>query len=194
MLILPAWKGGGVHTMSTDSRIAGPRRRCRREAGLSLVEVMVASAILVVAALGALRCQYYAAGHGDVARAEMAAARLAQVFLVDWKSTGGSTDYNPMDLNLGLSGPIAVPQDFASPSGLGVALNNAVYAITLNDTPLQMMLKYADVDQDGQVATTLRQLAVVVRFTGSSGDTNARLVGMPSITLVTYVRVDASNG
>ena len=178
--------------MSTHSRTA--RCRCRCEAGLSLVETAVAAAILVVAALGSLCCQYYAAGHGDVAHAENAAACLAQVFLVDWKSTGGATSYDPMGLSLGLSGPLAVPQDFTCPGGLGTVLNNAVYAITLNGTPIQMMLKYTDVAQDAQVTATLRQLAVIVRFTGSGNNTDARLVGMPPITLVTYVRVDSSNG
>jgi hypothetical protein len=178
--------------MPTTSRTRRRRRRC--ETGLSLVEVAVASAILVVAALGCLRCQYYAAGHGDVAGAETAAARLAQVFLVDWKSTGGATDYDPMDLNLGLSGPIAVPQDFVCPSGLGAILNNAVYAITLNGTPIQMMLKYTDVTQDTQATATLRQLAVVTRFTSSGNNADARLIGLPPITLATYVRVDGSSG
>lgn len=177
--------------MSKDLGTAGRRRR---EAGLSLVEVAAASVILVVMALGALRCQYYATGHADVARAETTAARLAQVLLVDWKSTGGSADYNPMDLNMGLSGPIAVPADFAGPGGLGAVLNNAVYAITLNDTSMQMMLKYADVNQDSQAMATLRQLAVIVRFVGGDSRTDDRLTGLPPVTLVTYVRVDASNG
>ena len=164
-----------------------------------LVEVMVAAVILVVAALGALRCQYYAAWHGRIARAQIAAGQIAQLLLEDWKSTGGSTDYDPSGLGLGFSESSASPSGFTTAAQLGDVLNGAVYAITLNDTPLLMVLKYLDVSQDSLAKATLRQLAVVVRFSGSgsggdAGSPDSRFADMPPVTLVTYVRLDASNG
>ena len=170
---------------------------CRRDpaSGLTLVEVMVATVILVVAALGALRCQYYAAGHGRIARAQIAAARTAQLLIEDWKSTGGSTEYDPSNLQLGFSEPLAIPDDFSTPDGLGTALNEAVHSFTLDGTPMLAMLKYLDVNEDGQATAVLRQLAVVVRFAEAVGEgSDDRLADMSPVTLVTYVRLDGSDG
>jgi hypothetical protein len=172
--------------------------RTRRAAGLVLVEVVIAAAILLIAALGALRCQYYAAGHSRIARAQVAGARVGQLLLEDWKSTGGSTDYDPSDLGLGFSSPLAIPDGFTTAEGLGTVLNDAVYAITLDDTPMLVMLKYLDVNEDGQASAALRQLAVVVRFAGGDlggGDgADGRFAAMPPVTLVTYVRLDGADG
>ncbi len=163
--------------------------------GLTLIEVMVAAVILVVAALGALRCQYYAAGHGRIARAQIAAARTAQLLIEDWKSTGGSTEYDPSILGLGFSEPLTIPNGFTTPEGLGTPLNDAVHSITLDGTPMLVMLKYLDVLEDGQATAALRQLAVVVRFAeGDEENPDDRLLGMSPVTLVTYVRLDGSDG
>jgi len=181
-----AFRRAGVHS-------------CRHAGGLMLTEVMVAAVILVVAALGALRCQYYAAWHGKLARAQVAVGQIAHLLLEDWKSTGGSTDYNPLDLGLGFSGPLAIPAGFIPAEPLGVALNGAAYAITVNGTPMMVALMVLDVSRDTQAKATLRQLAVVVRFSGGAaggdtGNSDSRLADMPPVTLATYVRVDASNG
>ncbi len=175
-------------------RCAEPRRD-DVASGLTLVEVMVATVILVVAALGALRCQYYAAGHGRIARAQIAAARTAQLLIEDWKSTGGSTEYDPSDLQLGFSEPLAIPDDFSTPEGLGTPLNDGVHSFTLDGTAMLAMLKYLNVNEDDQATAALRQLAVVVRFaeTGDE-DSGDRLADMSPVTLVTYVRLDESDG
>ncbi len=171
-------------------------RRTRWGLGTTLVEVAVASAILVVAALGALRYEYYAVGQGQIARAQIAATHAASLLLVDWKSTGGSAEYDPSRLGLDFSSPRAVPVDFGVPEGLGNVLNEAVYTLRQDDVPLTVMLKYRDVNQDAQAEATLRQLAVIVRYrgTGTGDDPDDRLVGLPPVTLVTYVRLDATNG
>lgn len=176
-------------------RIAGRREAHRGMAsGLTLIEVMVAAVVLVVAALGALRCQYYAAGHGRIARAQIAAARTAQLLIEDWKSTGGSLDYDPSILGLGFSEPLTIPEGFTTPSGLGTALHDAVHAITLDGTSMLVMLKYLDVTENDQAAA-LRQLGVVVRFAdGGEEGPDERLLDMSPVTLVTYVRLDGSDG
>jgi hypothetical protein len=119
--------------------------------------------------------------------------------LEDWKSTGGSTAYDPSSLGLGFSSSLSVPSGFTTPAGLGTTLNNTVYGFCWGNLPLLAALKYLDVDQDAQAKTTLRQLAVVIRFgqvdpDGSLSTPESRFAGLPPITLVTYMRLDASNG
>lgn len=160
---------------------------------------MVAAAILAVATLGALEYQYYATAMGRIASGQIAAGRIAHLLLVDWKSTGGSLEYDPATLGLGFAAGRAIPSGFTTPAGLGTALNSAVYGITLDDLPLLAMLKYQDVDQDTQADTTLRQLAVIVRFGqvdqgGGMSTPESRFAGLAPVVLATYVRLDGSDG
>lgn len=155
----------------------------------------MASVVLVVISLGALRYQYYAVAQGQLARAQIAATHTAHLLLEDWKSTGGATDYNPSRLGLGFSAPQSLPAGFTTPEGLGNTLNEAAYTLEQNGTTLTVALKYKNVSQDTGAETTLRQLAVVARFAqAGEHDANSRLTGLPPITLVTYVRLDATNG
>jgi len=171
----------------------------RRAPGFTLIEQMVAAAVLTVATLGVLQYQYHATAMGRVASGQIAAARAAHLLLEDWKSTGGSTQYDPSSIGLGISGGCAAPAGFTTPSGLGTTLNSAVYGITWGNLPLLAMLKYVDVEQDTEAKTTLRQLAVVVRFAqidpgGGMSTPESRLAGLAPTTLVTYVRLDGSDG
>jgi hypothetical protein len=109
-------------------------------------------------------------------------------------STGGSTEYDPAKLGLGFSSASAIPADFSQPEGLGSPLNQAVYAITIDELPMLVMLTRNDVAQDTGGAV-LRQLGVVVEFGTVSEDTTAgRLESIPPVILTTYVRADASGG
>ena len=173
-------------------------RSIRLVRGFTLVEQMVAGAILAIAALGALQYEYFAAGHARIAQVQTAAARVAQLLMEDWKSTGGSTEYDPSSLGLGFSSAGAAPAGFTSAGGLGGTLNNSVYSITLCNMPLLVALMYVDVDEDTVADLTLRQLAVVVRYgqTDSGGITvsDSRFAEMPPMIFVTYVRLDATDG
>ncbi len=186
--------------MKTGSSTGGHKgtRTIRFGAGFTLVEQVVAAAILTIAALGALQYEYFAAGHARIAQVQTAAARVAQLLIEDWKSTAGSVEYDPSALGLGFSNAGSAPADFTTAGGLGGTLNDAVYSITLCDMPLLVMLKYADVDQDTVAQTTLRQLAVVVRYgqAGSGGITapDPKFDDLTPIILVTYVRLDATDG
>lgn len=171
----------------------------RKYEGFTLVEQMVAAAVLAVATLGTLGYQYHAAAMGRIARGQIAAARAAHLLLVDWKSTGGSTEYDPANLGLGFSESGTVPAGFTTPAGLGTTLNGTVYGITLDNLPMLALLKYLDVDEDAQAKTTLRQLAVIIRFAqvnpgGGLSTPESRFAGLPPVTMVTYVRLDGSDG
>jgi len=166
--------------------------------GFSLVEQIVTAVILAIAALGALQYEYFAAAHARIARVQMAAARAAQLLIEDWKSTAGSDEYDPSALGLGFSHAGAAPSGFTTAAGLGATLNDAVYGITLCDMPVLAMLKYLDVAHDTVARTTLRQLAVVVRYGQSEAGgvtvPESRFADLPPIILVTYVRLDATDG
>jgi len=183
-----------------DSSIKGLRNTgsTRSARGFTLIEQVVAAVILTVAALGALQYEYFAAGQARIARVQMTTARAAQLLMEDWKSTGGSTEYDPSALGLGFTNDGSVPSGFTTPDGLGTTLNDTVYGVTLCDLPAMAVLKYLDVDQDTVAKITLRQLAVIVRFgqAGSGGITvpDPRFADMPPIVLVTYVRLDSTNG
>ncbi|MBM4028472.1 MAG: prepilin-type N-terminal cleavage/methylation domain-containing protein [Planctomycetes bacterium] len=171
----------------------------RKYEGFTLIEQMVAAAVLAVATLGTLGYQYHAATMGRIARGQIGAARAAHLLLVDWKSTGGSKEYDPAGLGLGFSERGAVPAGFTTPAGLGTTLNDMVYGITLDGLPMLAALKYQDVDKDTQTQTTLRQLAVILRFAqvnpdGSMSTPESRFVDLPPVTMVTYVRLDGSDG
>jgi prepilin-type N-terminal cleavage/methylation domain-containing protein len=166
--------------------------------GFTLIEQAVAAAVLAIAALGALQYEYFAAGHVRIASVQTAAARAAQLLIEDWKSTGGSDEYDPTSLGLGFTNAGEVPADFTIATGLGTAMNGSVYSITLGDMPILMMLAQADVDEDPVANIILRQIAVIVRYgrSGSGGITvpDSRFAGLPAMTFVTYVRLDATDG
>jgi len=165
-----------------------------------LLELMIALAVIGVAALGGLSYQYHATKHAKVAQAQITATRMVQMLLEDWKSTGGSTDYDPESLGMGISAtyPVSLgPGGFAE---LGSTLNGEAYHVEVAGLPMVMVLKYKDVDYDAEADVTLRQLAIVVGFgtvsaeTATLTDSRGWVSGVPPVTLTTYVRVDASGG
>lgn len=166
-------------------------KRPKFATAVTLVEVMVAMAILTIAALGALSYQYHAAGHARIARAQSAATHVAQLLLEDWKGTGGSEKYDPGILALGFSSPQPIPAKWPSVKALALAkpLNSAVYAISIDDLPMLVTLRWRDVAYDSTAGVKLRQLGVAVRF----GVIN-QLENIPPVVLTTYVRLDASGG
>ena len=165
------------------------------EAAFTLIEVMVATAVLVITITGALSYQYHAARDAQIARAHIAATRTAQLLLEDWMSTGGSKEYDPSTLGLGFSSAVSVPSHFSldQGGGLGTPLHDAVYSITVDDVPMLVMLTWKDVAQDAQAQVILRQLGVIVEFSEET-QTTQRLENIERVTLTTYVRVSASSG
>lgn len=166
-----------------------------------LIEVMVAMFVLAIAALGALNYQYYAAGQARIARSQITAMRTAQLVLEDWKSTGGSGDYDVSMLGLGFSSGLKIPSQWSEGKGVGLGspLNNSVYSITVDNLPMVVMLKWQDVAEDTTAEVKLRQLSVIVSFgevddNGNLTFPESYLENITDVTLTTYVRIDASGG
>ncbi|MBL7185092.1 MAG: hypothetical protein ISS70_02115 [Phycisphaerae bacterium] len=170
-------------------------KRRKFAAAFTLIEVMIATILLVLTATGALGYQYHAARDAQIARAHIAATRTAQLLLEDWMSTGGSREYDPSTLGLGFSSAIRIPSHFSrgQGGGLGNPLRDAVHSITVDDIPMLVMLTSRDIAQDAQAQVILRQLGVVVEFSEETQITE-RLENIESVTLTTYVRVSASSG
>jgi len=170
--------------------------------GFTLVESLITTVALVIITLGALSYQYHAARHSRIAKAQITAARTAQLLLEDWKSTGGSLNYDPSILKLGFTGPLQIPSLWSEGQGVGVGspLNNGVYTITVDGLPMTAILNWRDVDTDVEAEVTLRELTVTVGFGEPGqeglvgGSLTSVLVNLPPIVMATYVRVDATSG
>jgi len=170
---------------------------------VTLIEVMMALAVLVIASLGALGYQYYAVKQAQIARAQTAGTRIGQLLLEDWKSTGGSEEYDATDLGLGFSSELPLA------AGVGYPLPDGVYSITVDNVPMVLVLSCEDVDYDSVAEVTLRQLSVSVVWV-QEPDADPQLGAVISqqvtdkvnyhrgmrelVTLTTYVRLDASGG
>jgi len=159
----------------------------KHTAGNTLIEIMVAVVIVAIAALGGLSYQYFAAGHARIARCQMTATRIAQLLMEDWKSTGGSDEYDPTTLQLGFS-TLFIPSYFSEGIGVGdgVPLRNQAYRITVDDEPMVVVLRWEDVAHDDVAQVTIRQLSVFLQWSEKSE--------IAPIVLSTYVRLDASGG
>ena len=157
-------------------------------AAVTLVEVMVAMSVLSIATLGALSYQYLAAKHARLARAQITGTRTAQLLLEDWKSTGGSGEYDPATLGLGFSTKLQVPSFWSEGEGVGIGtpLRTDVYYIIVDNVPMWILLRWRDIDYDSTAEVTLRQLGVIINCDQS--------YGVLPIVLSTYVRIDGAGG
>ena len=83
------------------------KRRC----GMTLIEVLIATSVITIAATGALSYEYCGAREMRTAKAYAEAVRISHFLLEDWKANGGSALYarasasvhNPVKLNMGFT-------------------------------------------------------------------------------------------
>jgi type II secretory pathway pseudopilin PulG len=142
--------------------------------GMTLVEVMIAVAIVIIAALGTMCYEYLCIDHVGIARAELTATRIGQLLLEDWKSDGGSLDYNPEDLHMGFSLPDDLPSDCVT---------------VVDGLPLHISMTHSEVDTDSFTGTKLSEISVVVSWKRHFGN-GAPADDDPRVALTTYVRRD----
>ena len=151
--------------------------RRKYEQGITLIEALVAMAILAIAALGALSYQFHCAKHARIAKLELTATRTAQLLLEDWKSNGGSSSYDPSTLGMGF-----VYDE-----------QNDFYKIEVDNLPMYIRLMQRDVETDESAGVTLREISVIVRWRLDFSELEPEATH-PHLVLTTYVRLDAAAG
>jgi hypothetical protein len=142
---------------------------------MTLVEVMLAVSVIVIAALGTLCYEYLCVDHVRTARAQLAATRVGQLLIEDWKSTGGAENYNPESLQMGFVLPAEVPP--------------GQFMTTIDGLPLHINMSMRNVAVDEEAGVTLREISVMVRWKKDFSN-NAPGDDDPRINLTTYVRRD----
>jgi type II secretory pathway pseudopilin PulG len=162
--------------MNKKAMIPNDGRRIK--AGYTLVEIMTAVAVSIIVALGTLNYQYYGVRHDRMAQAQLAATRLGQLVLEDWKSTGGDPDYDPTTLGLGFTaiGPGETGNCFITLDG------QTFYILLVQSNPPAPY-------QDTVAGVTLSQIRVITRWR-TDFTRGATVASDPTITLTTYVRRD----
>ena len=148
----------------------------KKNSGLTLIEIMVAIVIILIAVIGAMRFRYYSALDVRKADVQITAGRLGSLLLDGWIGVGGIPIYDPVaeyatDINIALSatGP-AVPTDFTKLNSYHIVTNRANYYATLSykdSTPTQAGELNVDIAwlnryQVGPVSASDRS----VKFTG----------------------------
>jgi prepilin-type N-terminal cleavage/methylation domain-containing protein len=158
------------------TRIISVARRIKDRRAMTLIEVMIAAALIVVAALGSMCYEYLCIDHVRYARAELTATRVGQLLIEDWKGEGGSDDYNPEDLQMGFELPDHV-------------LTNCVTVV--DGLPLHISMTESPVPggSDSVAGIKLSELSVVVGWRKDFGSGGLK-DDDPRVALVTYVRQD----
>ena len=112
--------------------------------GVTLIEIMVATVVILVAVIGAIGYRYYSALDARKAKVHVTAARLNSMLLESWKASGGvsgpSAAYDPLDIMIGANitisasksqGPL-VPAGFNEFGKYTVVVDGATYYATLS--------------------------------------------------------------
>lgn len=139
---------------------------------MTLIEALVAAAILAVLALGGLAYQYFGAVHFRIALAELTATRAGQLLLEDWKGSGAPDPVNYDATALGIGFTTGAGSD---------------YVITVDGITMFVWLTYQDVEVDTVAGLTLRQISTSLAW---RRDYAAGMPGAddPSLILTTYAR------
>ncbi|HBG28251.1 MAG: hypothetical protein A2Y10_09710 [Planctomycetes bacterium GWF2_41_51] len=140
------------------------RTRLGTTRGFSLIEAIIAMLIIAIAAAGTLSCEFFIAKHSRQARAEMIAARTAQLLIDDWKACRGISNYDP-----------------TSSLNCGFTENAGQYFITVDRLPLYFSLNSAVID--ATVNPNLKQITVTAEW---RDDYSEGLSRNNSLILTTY--------
>lgn len=148
--------------------------------GITLVEVLIATVVMTVAAVGVLSYEYQAARQARVSRAHTAAVRTGYLVLEDWKANGGSGMYAEADSRVHT--PLLLGMGFGYVGG-------GVYRVTVDNFLLEVTLSR----NPDNLYSRLTEINVKVQWPLDSG--RSFLVSDdPSIQLTSYARIDQSDG
>jgi len=151
--------------------------RTKYRAGFTLVEVMIAAVIFIVAVLGTSAYRYSAALSARRADLQTAAARTGLLLCEGWRGIGGADTYDPVDyfdsdLDIETNPGPAAPDGFTM---LGS------YKIVLEDTDYYATLSWKD------VSPGLRALNVLVGWDQMGRGTDNLQDANKLFKLTTYV-------
>ena len=111
------------------------KSRCRR--GFSLVSIMTAIVIILVALIGTSNFRYYTALDAKKAATRITASRIGLMLCENWRGLGGIETYDPAaylgsDLTITASSGPSEPTDFTLLGSYTVTVNGANFYITLS--------------------------------------------------------------
>jgi len=154
--------------------------KCGR--GFTLVEVMVATVVLLVAVLGASLFRYQAVFGVRKADLRTTAARTALMLCESWRGTNEPNSFDPMQLASGDANCVlAIESSYVSlevPSGFTVL---GIYSIIINDVDYCAVLSWKD------VSSGLRALNVIVGWNQRDTGTGDYMYPDKLFKLTTYV-------
>jgi prepilin-type N-terminal cleavage/methylation domain-containing protein len=107
---------------------------------MTLIEVLVATVIISIAATGVLSYGYHGAKQRRMARAHAGAVRTGHLILEDWKANGGSIFYaravrgtpNPLELDMGF--------EYVRMTHKAGGLIECIYELTVDTIPMRIVL------------------------------------------------------
>ncbi len=148
--------------------------RCRR--GFSLVSVMIAMVIILVALIGTSNFRYFSTLDAQKAAAKITASRIGLMLCENWRGIGGIETYDPAtslgsDLTITTSTGPAEPADFTLLGSYTITVNGANYYITLS---------WKD------VSTGLRALNIIVAWAQRTQGVSSLNDADKSFKLTTY--------
>jgi prepilin-type N-terminal cleavage/methylation domain-containing protein len=114
--------------------------------GMTLIEIMIATVVVLVVVTGIMAYRYYSALDAKKAEVRAMAARVSLLLLEGWKGTGGATDYDPevafeaeFPISVSVFGP-EIPTDYS-----GTLFNLlGTYEIIVEDVYFYTTMAYLD--------------------------------------------------
>jgi type II secretory pathway pseudopilin PulG len=169
-------------------------KRKSRFTGVTLIEVVVAMVIIMVAVLGAMGYRYYSVLDARKAKVQITAARLGSMLLENWKGTGGRAYPNDaFDPQLLGSESTLI---LVSPGGTGATVPGGfslfgTYVLVADGANYYAALAYRDDNISG-----LRELNAAIAWPGKypSGafSTSDLMANFQSVRLTTKVDIPES--
>lgn len=158
----------------------------RHARGMTLIEIMIATVVVLVVATGIMAYRYYSTLDAKKAEVTATAARVSLLLLEGWKGTGGAIDYDPelafaseFPISASVFGP-EIPTDYS-----GTLFNLlGTYEIILEDVYYYTTMAYL-----GETLTEPQTLNICTAWRhdyqqGSISDTDK------SIRLTTYTEYE----
>lgn len=156
----------------------------KRICGLTLIEIMVAVAVIAVAAIGAMMFRYYCVLDARKADVQMVAGRVGVLLLESWKGMAGLNTFDPTAIGSISGSGITITSGVSGPPGPSdyTPLNTG-YRITANRVNYYATLSYKDA-----TPTAPKMLNVNVAWLSHYQTGTVPSNGRFSVKFTTYLR------